>query len=194
MTEAQILVKVPVPDASAAERREVERVLTRLAPVVASRVRAKQRTDFEALVETLMRGVEVRPMDLQRAELQANAMRAVLENAPWLSAEEIGKAGGFSASNLAAPAHRWKQEGKIFAIQHEGQERFPGYALDEAYRPLAAVAKILQQLGPISAWRQAIWFESSNAWLSGAKPRERLAQNPDAVLRAATHYADLVYG
>jgi hypothetical protein len=61
---------------------------------------------------------------------------------------------------------------------HEGQERFPAYGLDEAYRPLPALAPTLEHLGPISGWRNAIWFESSNAWLGGAKPRECLAALP----------------
>jgi uncharacterized protein YjbI with pentapeptide repeats len=169
----------------------VERELAKLAPLVAAGLEAKRDVDFAAVVQALLRGVELRGADVERAELQANALRAVLGNASWLTAEGIGRAGGFSPSNLAAPAHRWKQEGKIFAVVHEGQERFPAYGLDEAYRPLPALAALLEQLGPISGWRIAIWFESANAWLSGAKPRERLATQPAKVIEAACHYADV---
>jgi hypothetical protein len=169
----------------------VERELAKLAPLVAAGLEAKRDVDFAAVVQALLRGVELRGSDLQRAELQANALRAVLGNASWLTAEDIGRAGGFSPSNLAAPAHRWKQEGKIFTIMHEGQERFPAYGLDEAYRPLPVLAKILVQLGPISGWRSSIWFESANVWLNSAKPRERLAAQPTKVIEAARHYADV---
>jgi hypothetical protein len=193
MSEAAVL-KVPAPEVSDEVKREVERVLTQLAPVVAARVQEKQREDFRVLVEALMRGVELRPLDVQRADMQARALQAVLEGTEWLTAEEIGQRGQFSASNLAAPAHRWKQEGKIFAISHGGQERFPRYALDEVFRPLPIVAAVLKLLGAISPWRIAVWFDSSNAWLDGAKPREQLMSAPERVRFAAERYLNLAHG
>lgn len=82
----------------------------------------------------------------------------MLENGEWLTAEQIGELGGFSKSNLAAPANRWKQEGKIFALSHQGQDRFPRYALDETYRPLPGIAPVMKALGAISPWRMAAWL------------------------------------
>src|SRR6185312_4291266 len=121
-------------------------------------------------------------------QMQARAVQAVLEHGEWLTAEQIGELGGFSKSNLAAPANRWKQERKIFALPHQGQDRFPRYALDEAYRPLPAIETVLQLLGAISPWRMAAWFESSNAWLRNRRPRECVGLAPEEVLEAARHY------
>ncbi len=70
-----------------------------------------------------------------------------------------------SPSNLAAPANRRKQEGKIFAVPYQGQDRFPRYGLDEAFRPIPGLESVLKLFGPIGPWRIAVWFESTNAWL-----------------------------
>src|SRR6185312_2371617 len=121
-------------------------------------------------------------------QMQARAVQAVLERGEWLTAEQIGELGGFSKSNLAAPANRWKQEGKIFALPYQGQDRFPRYALDEAYRPLPAIGPVLAALGAISPWRVAAWFESTNAWLRNRRPRECVALEPEVVLEAASQY------
>jgi hypothetical protein len=121
-------------------RPEVESVLRGLVPVVTSRVKARRRERLEQLVDVLTQDVRIRELDVRHAQMQARAVKAVLENSEWLSAEQIGELGGFSKSNLAAPANRWKQEGKIFALPYQGQDRFPRYALDEVYRPLPVAA------------------------------------------------------
>jgi hypothetical protein len=79
--------------------------------------------------------VKLRTLDILRAQKQAKVLEAVLENSEWLTAVEIGECGKFSPSNPAAPANRWKLEGRIFAIPYQRQDRFPRYGLDEAYLP-----------------------------------------------------------
>ena len=167
---------------------EVESVLRGLVPLVTSRVKARHRERLEQLVDVLTQDVKIREVDVRHAQMQARAVQAVLEHSEWLTAEQIGELGGFSKSNLAAPANRWKQERKIFALPHQGQDRFPRYALDEAYRPLPVVEAVLQALGAISPWRIAAWFESTNAWLANRRPRERVAHEPEGVLEAAQRY------
>ena len=127
-------------------RPEVESVLRGLVPVVTSRVKARRRERLEQLVDVLTQDVRIRELDVRHAQMQARAVKAVLENSEWLSAEQIGELGGFSKSNLAAPSNRWKQEGKIFALPYQGQDRFPRYALDEVYRPLPADSTSQRQL------------------------------------------------
>ena len=111
-----------------------------------------------------------------------------------MTAEEVGRAGKLSDSNFGAPASRWKKEGKLFSILHDGLERFPAYALDESYRPLAAIATVMKRLGAIRGWRMAVWFESSNAWLDGDRPRVRIQSEPTAVIEAAQHYRNISHG
>jgi hypothetical protein len=169
---------------------EVEHVLRGLVPVVASRVKARRRERLEQLVDVLTQDVKIRELDVRHAHMQARAVQSILEHSEWLTAEQIGEFGGFSKSNLAAPANRWKQEGKIFALPYQAQDRFPRYALDEAYRPLPVAEAVLRALGAISPWRIAAWFESSNAWLKNRRPRECVPLEPEAVLEAARHYRD----
>jgi hypothetical protein len=169
-------------------RPEVENVLRELVPIVTSRVKARRRERLEQLVDVLTQGVRIRELDVRHAQMQARAVQAVLENSEWLAAEQIGELGGFSKSNLAAPANRWKQEGRIFALPYQGQDRFPRYTLDETYRPLPGVQPVLKALGAISPWRIAAWFESVNAWLGNRRPRECVAIEPETVLQAAEHY------
>lgn len=194
MTEDTLVLRVPSSNVPRELKPEVESVLAELVPVVAARVKEKRRTDLELLVEALMRGVKVRSLDVRHAQMQARALQAVLENGEWLTADEIGERGRFSASNLAAPANRWKQEGKIFALPYQGQDRFPRYGLDEAFRPVPGLEPVLKALGPISPWRIAAWFESTNSWLSSQRPRERLDSDPVGVLRAAEHYRGVGHG
>jgi hypothetical protein len=169
-------------------RAEVTKILEEITPLVASQVERKRRDYLHRLVDALTSGVVPREVDLRQAKMQAQAIQAVLQGAQWLTAAEIGRLGGFSRSNPAAPANRWKNEGKIFAVEHDGQDRFPGYALDETYRPLPIVEPVLSALGKISAWRLAAWFESTNAWLVNARPREMIAADPESVLAAAQAY------
>jgi hypothetical protein len=169
-------------------RAEVTKILEEMAPLVASQVERKRRDYLHRLIDALTSGVAPREVDLRQAKLQAHAIQAVLQGTEWLTAAEIGKLGGFSQSNPAAPANRWKNEGKIFAVERDGQDRFPRYALDEIYRPLPIVEPVLSTLGKISSWRLAAWFESTNAWLDNARPRETIATDPESVLAAAQAY------
>jgi hypothetical protein len=107
---------------------------------------------------------------------------------------EIGQRGKFSPSNLAAPANRWKQEGKIFAVPYQGQDLFPRYGLDEAYRPTPGLESVLKLFGPISPRRVAVWFESTNAWLGNHRPRELPGSEPEKVRRATEHYRNSSHG
>ena len=165
MSSDTYIVRIPSADVPRALKPEVESVLAELIPLVTAGVKEKRQTDFKSLLDVLLRGVKLRTLDIRRAQKQARALEAVLKNSEWLTAGEIGERGKFSPSNLAAPANRWKQEGKIFAVPYQGQDRFPRYGLDEAYRPIPGLESVLKLFGPISPWRVAVWFESTNAWL-----------------------------
>jgi hypothetical protein len=194
MIMGHLVITVPLPGASAQVRKEVSDILAHLAPIVAQRVVEARHRSSARLLDALLEGVTPRAPDLKLARMEANAIQAILEHSEWLTAQQIGELGHFSKSNYAAPANRWKNERKLFAVEYDGQDRFPRYALDENYRPLPAVAAILLVLGRISDWRIAAWFESSNAWLDNRRPREVLATSPDAVIAAAEQYRSGAHG
>jgi hypothetical protein len=194
MIMGNLVITVPLPGASAQVQNEVREILANLAPIVAQRVVEARALSSARLLDALLEGVTPRAPDMKLARMEANAIQAILEHGVWLTAQQIGELGHFSKSNFAAPANRWKNERKLFAVAYDGQDRFPRYALDENYRPLPAVAAILLVLGSISDWRIAAWFESSNAWLDHRRPREVLATSPDAVIAAAEQYRSGAHG
>ena len=187
-------LKIPLPNASPAVRKAVADILTDLAPIVTQRVVEARDKASARLVESLLEGVAMRGPDMKLARLQANAIRAIIKNSEWLTAEQIGELGRFSKTNFSAPANRWKNERKLFAIEYDGQDRFPRYALDENYRPLPAVKAVLGILGKISSWRIAAWFESTNAWLDNQRPSDVLAREPAKVIEAANEYLSNAHG
>ena len=194
MSSNTLVLRISSAEIPRSLKPEIESVLEELAPLVVAKVKERRQTDLQSLLDVLLRGIRLRTLDVSRAQKQAKALQAVLEDSEWLTAEQIGERGKFSPSNLAAPANRWKQEGKIFAVPYQGQDRFPRYGLDETFRPLRGLEPVLAQLGPISPWRVAVWFESTNSWLGNRRPREILENDPVKVLRAAERYRNSSHG
>lgn len=110
----------------------------------------------------------------------------LLEDAHWLTSAELSDRAGFKNRNRSAGPNGWKQRGKIFAINVEGHDRYPAYALDEAYQPLKILKDILTVFGDgTSAWSVASWMGTANSWLDGKKPKDVMKKEPVAVLHAA---------
>ena len=81
--------------------------------------------------------------------------------------------------------------GRNFAVQINGKDHYPEYALDEAYRPLPVVKAVLALLGQRKTpWGLAIWFGTPNSWLGGRKPGDVLSSMPNQVLLAAQAEAE----
>jgi hypothetical protein len=85
------IVRIPSADVPRDLKSEVESVLAELIPLSTARVKEKRQTDFKSLLDVLSRGVKLRTLDIRRAQKQARAPEAVLENSEWLTAEEIGE-------------------------------------------------------------------------------------------------------
>lgn len=102
------------------------------------------------------------------------ARKAVLASGDWLNAAELAQLAGLSPRNPSAQPNKWKKQGQIFAIHHNGVDYFPGYGLDpdNAFRPLKALAGILAVLAPHKdGWGMAYWFMSANGFLGGSGRR-----------------------
>lgn len=122
-----------------------------------------------------------------RNELRQQDLRQyLLADATWLTSSDLSDKAGFKNRNRSAGPNGWKQRGKIFAINVEGHDRYPAYALDEAYQPLKILKEILAVFGETtSPWSIATWMGTTNGWLDGKKPKDVLKQQPAAVLHAA---------
>lgn len=116
------------------------------------------------------------------------ARKAVLESGDWLTSADIAQVAQLSNRNPSAQPNKWKKQGQIFAISHGGVDYFPGYGLDPdvGYRPLKALAKVIQAFGAHKdGWGMAYWFRSDNSFLGGQRPQDLLASAPDRVIAAA---------
>lgn len=129
--------------------------------------------------------VEIRSVDTRLMEMQKSAAEAILLGTEWLPAIQVGRLAERSASNPAALANRWKKEGKLFSISWKGKDWYPRYAFDDVIQPRPVIAEVIRIFGSgMDPWRIAAWFESSNAWLGGLKPRE-LMNEPERIAAAA---------
>jgi hypothetical protein len=111
-----------------------------------------------------------------------------------LTSAEVAARAGHEAKNRHQTAARWKAQARVFAVPYQGQDRYPTFQFDADGKPLPLIKKVLEVL-PASRtpWQTAFWFVSSNSWLGGPAPRERL-NDAAAVLEAAAHEGDEISG
>ncbi|NLY26544.1 MAG: DUF2384 domain-containing protein [Alcaligenaceae bacterium] len=146
------------------------------------------RESLERLVEVLVPRTPPLPRLLKEAAMLVQARNAVLESGDWLTAAEVAQLAGLSTRNPSAQPNKWKKQGLIFAISHNGADYFPGYGLDREanFRPLKAMAKVIEAFaGHKDGWGMAYWFRSDNSFLGGKRPQDLLATAPDRVIEAA---------
>lgn len=99
------------------------------------------------------------------------AMRAVLEQGDWLTAEQLRKLQPVPPASPSLPASDWKRRGRIYGVSYRGRELYARYQLDEMYQPLAVVKDMLKAFGPVAdPWRLAAWFHFPNGWRQRALP------------------------
>ncbi len=143
---------------------------------------------LERLAEVLMPRTPPSPRLLKEASMLVHARKAVLENGDWLTSADIAKLADLSTRNPSAQPNKWKKQGLIFAINHGGIDYFPGYGLDRdaSFRPLKALTKVISVFaGHKDSWGMAYWFRSDNSFLSGKRPQDLLATEPESVIKAA---------
>jgi len=165
-----------------------EETMRLIAPIIMRKLVARETATLEKLVEALMPAVSPPKHLLVEARMNAEARRAVLESAEWINAAQLSELAGFIGRNASAQPNKWKREGRIFAIRHQGVDLFPDYALDaeKQFRPIAELAPILQAFDEqCDGWDIAIWFASVNSFLGGACPKDLLTSTPKRVLEAA---------
>ncbi len=128
-------------------------------------------------------------LTVDNARLRADYLRET----PLLTAAGIRAASGLGPRNRSEPASRWKREGRLFAVRRSGIDLYPAFQFADG-SPLPPVKAILAALpAGMTGWQTALWFASSNGWLGGAAPQERLS-DPEAVVAAAGRLADPAIG
>ena len=182
-------IEMPLPQGREDAAESLRQTLQAIAPFVAAGTLAQQDTVFRNVVDGIIAGTPIRTLDAARAALEQRAIAAIFSGTEWLTAEQIGRLRDPSAKNPHGTANRWRAEGKIFALTKTGVLYHPRYAFDELLDPHPVVAEVLALLAGYSPYRLAAWFESSNGYLGGARPRERLLADADGVVAAAARHA-----
>lgn len=157
---------------------------------------AARKERVESLIEAMVPRVLVpSPVAVLQARRNAEAREALVQEFGVLTSTEVAELAGSQAKNRAALANRWKQERRIFSVQHQGATVFPGYQFDTAGRPRPVIAEVVERLGSQSSeWELALWFVAETGWLSGRRPVDLLDRDPRAVAEAASREAaELVF-
>jgi hypothetical protein len=171
------------------EQRHLERSLKKaidlLATVIDTQTAKRRDERVRRLGELLIEDVELPKTAVIEAKMRASVIRHLITKGKWLTAADIAKRGGYSSSNSAEPANRWKREGKIFAISFKGQDLFAAYQFDQGMKPRRIVAEVLKIFRDKNdPWKIAAWFAGANGWLSGERPEDCLDE-PERVIEAA---------
>ena len=184
------------------QRAALESTVSALAELAADGILRRRAVLEEQMVEALLQGVHLSPLDQRRARLTAEAMRDIFAGTEWLSAEQVGEqtavgdlaAHGQGATperltaaqrrTAAARVNRWKHEGKVFALVREGRDRYPRYQFDTLFRALPVMPEVLADFRDVAAVQVASWMKSPNTYLAGKRPREVIEHAPQDVVAA----------
>lgn len=186
--DAERVVAFALPHGAGAEADVIFDTFTNLAPFVQNMLRKRHKQTLETIVEALVPTMVPEPNELKEAAMLARARSAVLNSGDWITAPQIARVAGFSATNPSVQPGKWKRDGAIFAIRHNGIDYYPTFGLDAetGYRPLKAMAAVIQVLAATKdGWGMAYWFQSLNSFLGGKRPQDLLASVPQRVLAAA---------
>jgi len=186
--DAEQVVAVALEHATPREAAAIAQTFASIAGLVKTIVETGHRQSLEAIVGALVPRIPPTPNELKEATMLARARTAVIESGDWMTASEIASVAGFSASNPSTQPNKWKREGAIFAIRHNGIDYFPSYGLDAGagYRPRKAMAHVIKTFGETKdGWGLSYWFMSANSFLGGKRPRDLLALEPERVIGAA---------
>lgn len=123
-----------------------------------------------------------------QARRNAEARVAFMGEFVLLDADEVAVRAGSRARNRRATASRWVGAGQAFAVSHGGRQLFPAFQFDpDTGRPRPAVATVINSLRSVgvTGWALALWWATPHDSLAWERPADVLADDPEAVGRAA---------
>lgn len=171
-----------------AARESDARLVERIAALVSRELDATQGDKIDSyvrkLTEMLVNDQDLSSVDRDMAEDNAALRAEYLRSTPCYTAPELNRLCNGPKGNKAEPGSRWLREGKLFAVKHGRENRFPAFQLQDG-APNPVIAAVLAALPDgVSPWQVAFWFASGNGWLDGRAP-ESCLHDKDAVIAAA---------
>ena len=170
------------------ELAATEEVFRRIGEVLPQLIRTRRKDKLTKVAEALLPDVAPSQAALVQARMQAEAKTHILDSGDYVRTPDIAKLAGYSDNNPSAQPSKWKREGAVFAVEHNGSDYFPLFGLnpDKSYKPYPALAQILRILSERwNSWGVAFWFAAVNGFLDGRRPQDVLASDPQSVVAAA---------
>src|SRR5438132_7957126 len=89
----------------------------------------------------------------------------------WLTCEQIDELRGTVRREPCIVVAPMAHSGRMFAIAQGGVDCYPRYGM-ETWGPLVVIATVLRIFDGYAPTRVVAWFESTNGYLGGRRPRE----------------------
>lgn len=142
--------------------------------------------DFAGLAAEIVETTPMlRPMKVRRAALYANNVKAVFSGTEWLTNKDVERQRMSGGCGPRPSCELWHAERRVFGVHRRGRFYYPRYVFSEVWKPIDAVTQVLEVLAGYSEMRIASWFESTNSYLDGRRPRETLVKQPELTVTAA---------
>jgi len=173
--------------------RAVADIVSRVTEIIAARREALSQQTIDLLVDAYLGSESTAPvrhaLELDNARERA---RFVAEQ-PCFTSREVARIAGHEAANASATATRWKRAGRIIGLPWKDGDLYPAFQFAEG-QPRPVIQQLIGIFGSQrSPWQIAFWLTSTNSWLDGAIPAERL-DDEAAVLAAAEREIGAVIG
>jgi hypothetical protein len=108
-----------------------------------------------------------------------------------LSAADVARLAGATATDPARLIQDWLQQRRVFVVPAADGERLPGFQFDERGVPRPVIADVLRWFPDrLPTWELALWFTGSNVWVGDQRPVDALDSAPELVVQAAAHLAE----
>jgi hypothetical protein len=171
----------------------ISAVVERVPEIVRARQEKLSQENIDLLVDAYLKSAPTAPARHQIEMDNARERARFVEEFPCYSSREVAELAGHEAANASATATRWKKARRIVGLPWKGSDLYPAFQFREG-RPRPIIGRLLETLPErMSPWQIAFWLTSSNGWLGGATPLERLDDEAD-LIEAAAHESEALGG
>jgi hypothetical protein len=158
-------------------------VIERVPEIVHARQEKLSQENIDLLVDAYLKSPPTAPARHAIEMDNARERARFVEEFPCYTSREVADLAGHEAANASATATRWKKARRIVGLPWKGSDLYPAFQFREG-RPRPIVGRLIEQLPRrMSPWQIAFWLTSTNGWLGGATPLQRLDE--EAALLAA---------
>lgn len=171
----------------------VAAVIERVPEIVHARQEALSQETIDLLVDAYLKSAPTAPARHQIEMDNARERARFVEEFPCYTSREVAELAGHEAANASATATRWKKARRIVGLPWKGSDLYPAFQFREG-RPRPIVGRLIETLPErLSPWQIVFWLTSSNSWLGGATPLDRL-DDEAALIAAATRESEALGG